>query len=324
VLFLTPEAKDAARRLRAVERFKRGVVVVENEARDTTLDRGSATYEAPSSQVLRYLRRAGDMSDGALRWGLLTSGRFWRLYSAQARARAEGFVELDLSDIIDPMPPPGAPDDHWLRVFLLLFRRDALVPHGPGGRTFLDEALDQGRRYEERATAALSEAVFNRVFPSLVAAIGRHDPAARIDDAAWRTEAREGALRLLFRLLFLLYAEDRDLLPVQHAGYRPYSLQGLRDEAAEVADQQRAVSARVATWWPRLRALFYAIAAGDTGMGLPPYNGGLFQDAPGGLLTRLTLPDAVLAPLLDAMSREGPDGERRWINRAYPVNAHTH
>lgn len=47
-------------------------------------------------------------------------------------------------------------------------------------------------------------------------------------DAEWRAEAREAALRLLFRLLFVLYAEDRDLLPARHPGYVPYALGGMR------------------------------------------------------------------------------------------------
>ena len=52
----------------------------------------------------------------------------------------------------------------------------------------------------------------------------------------------------------------------------------MRDEAAEIVDGRRAVSDQRTTWWPRLTNLFGAIANGDTEMGLPPYNGGLFDD----------------------------------------------
>jgi hypothetical protein len=317
LLFLTESNKNAARRLPSVDRFRHGAVVVENEARDTPLDRASGGGEAPSSQILRYLGRAEAMSGGAVRWGLLTSGRFWRLYWAQARARAEGFLEIELPALFGTMPPPlpaEAPPDHWLRVFLLLFRRDAFVAHGPQQRSFMDEALAEGRKYEARVTAALSEAVFKEVFPALVRAIGQHDPNAQIDDASWRAEAREGALRLLFRLLFVLYAEDRDLLPVNRPGYDDYSLQHLRNEAKQLADGGRTLPAKAATWWPRLRALFQAISAGEPTMGLPPYNGRLFRDEPGSLLQRLSLPDAELAPLVEKMSREGGPLARRWIN----------
>ncbi len=317
LLFLDATDKQAATRLTSAERFKRGVMVVEHEARDTLLDRENAIKETPSSQILRYMRHAAQITDGALRWGLLTNGRFWRLYWERAGSRAEGFIELELPGILGDLPPKipgGAPDDHWLRVFLLLFRAEALRQLGPGEPIFLDRALADGRHYQEKVTAALSEIVFDRVFPNLVAAIGAHDPQVRIADADWREDAREAALRLLFRLLFLLYAEDRDLLPLTHPGYLPYSLRGLRDEAAKVTDQHLTLSARAQTWWPKLQALFGAISDGDSGMGLPPYNGGLFHDAPGAVLVRLRLPDAVLAPLLDAMSREEIAGSRRWIN----------
>src|SRR5581483_3878501 len=101
---------------------------------------------------------------------------------------------------------------------------------GADGGTFLDLALEEGRRYEAKVTEALSAAVFDEVFPKLVEAIGRAAPSPRPHDPAWRSEVREASLRLLYRLLLLLYAEDRDLLPVRHDGYREYSLSALRDE----------------------------------------------------------------------------------------------
>jgi hypothetical protein len=133
LLFLDPDRKARAPPLLAVDRFRLGAIVVENEARDTVLDRAASNHEAPSSQILRYLGRAEAQSDGAVRWGLLTNGRFWRLYWAQARARAEGFIEIELPALAGDLPPrspDGADDHHWLRVFMLLFGRNALVPEG--------------------------------------------------------------------------------------------------------------------------------------------------------------------------------------------------
>lgn len=315
LLFTDAAIKERARPLRAVERFRLGAVVVENEARDTRLDRGAGSHEAPSTQILRYLGRAEALSDRRLRWGLLTNGRFWRLYWSQARARAEGFVEIELPALLDDLPPPvpaGADSQHWLRVFMLLFGRRALVPEGARGETFLDLALYEGRRYEQQVTEALSRIVFDRVYPELVLAIGRAAPDPRPLDRAWRTEVRDASLRLLYRLLFLLYAEDRDLLPVRHDGYRQYALQPMRDEAAAIIDGSRTASDQRTIWWPRLTNLFVAIANGDTGMGLPPYNGGLFDEREAPLLSRISLSDLTLARLIDALSREADS--RRWIN----------
>ena len=182
LLFVDAHTKARARGEAATaDRFRFGAVVVENEARDTLLDRASGNAETPSTQILRYLGRAEAHSGGAVRWGLLTNGRFWRLYWANARARAEGFVELDLPGLLGEMPPPppkDAPDDHWLRVFLLLFGRDSFVSRDAAGHHFLDLALNEGRLYEQRLTAALSQVVFDQVFPDLVAALAREAPEA--------------------------------------------------------------------------------------------------------------------------------------------------
>lgn len=321
LLFLSPAAKNIARPLRPIDRFVHGTVIVESEARYTRLDRAPTGREAPSTQILRYMSRAEVQSNGTLRWGLLTNGVTWRLYYGRSRSRAEGFVGVNLADILDPpplapMPPPeDALPDHWMRVFLLLFRREAFEAVGLRGATFLDDAMAEGRAYGARVTEELSAAVFNRVFPTLVQAFSAHDPDANVTSAAWRSEAREGAIRLLYRLLFLLYAEDRDLLPVRHTGYLGYSLRRLREEAAAAIDTGIAPGARATQGWARLLDLIQAVAGGDLNLALPAYNGGLFKDRAGDILSRVRLPDAKLLPIVDAMSREmHPGAGLRWIN----------
>ena len=317
LLFLDEETKNKARSRPSAERFRLGVVVVENEARDTRLDRAGSNGEAPSAQLLRYLSRAETQSDGACQWGLLTNGRFWRIYWAHAPSRVEGFVEIELSALVEGMPPPvpsGADELHWLRVFLLLFRKKALAPEGVEGITFLDLALREGRHYEQHVTEKLSSIAFDDVFPNLIATLGKHANPATPADANWRASIREASLIILYRLLFLLYAEDRDLLPVGKAEYAAYGLRELRHEAAEIVDGHKAISESRTIWWGRLKELFKAIAEGDAGMGLPPYNGGLFDDSEFPILATLKLPDGVLARLIDALSREKIDDKRRWIN----------
>ncbi|MCA3379108.1 MAG: restriction endonuclease [Roseomonas sp.] len=315
LLFTSPANHAEAAAIAAPgDRYRLAAVVVENEARETPLDRGSGKGGTPASQILRYLALAEPASGGAVRWGLLTNGRFWRLYFHGARSRAEGFVGFDLPALLEGAAKGDGETRDLLRAFLLLFRREAHEASGPAGKTFLDLALDEGRRYEQRITAALSEAVFDRVFPRLVSALAAHDPAAKPGDAAWRAEAREAALILLYRLLFILYAEDRDLLPVRHAGYAAYGLRRLREQAASARDEERPLSASFTRWWDDLTALCRAIDLGDVNLGLPPYNGGLFSASAAPLLSRARLPDATMGELLDELSREGEGTARRLIN----------
>jgi hypothetical protein len=77
LLFTTEKAKTVAQRLTdKVARFRHGVVVVENEARDTRLDRAKGQAEAPSNQILRYLKRSDGIAGSTVRWGLLTNPIF--------------------------------------------------------------------------------------------------------------------------------------------------------------------------------------------------------------------------------------------------------
>ena len=95
LLFVDEAAKDRANRFaQEWKRYELGLAVVESKRWLRPLDRrsGKAGEEtAPSTQMLRYLRRIDDLTTGALRWGILTSGARWRLYYQGARSVSEQF-----------------------------------------------------------------------------------------------------------------------------------------------------------------------------------------------------------------------------------------
>ncbi len=301
------------------KRYEFGRAVVESKRWARPLDRRSGRRgeeTAPSTQMLRYLRRIDDITGGTLRWGILTNGSKWRLYFSGARSVSEQFFELDIAAILDL---PGHNDGlfaldeadrrHWLKVFLLIFRRDAFVPAGADPRTFHEKALEQGKFYEERVAEDLSNKVFGEVFPDLVRAIVKAAPEADLQ------AVREAALILLYRLLFILYAEDRDLLPVKDTRYDDYGLRNkVRLDVKERKDKNDVFSETAARYWGAMADLFIAIDQGDASIGLPPYNGGLFDQERHAILTNIRIPDAVMARVIDALSFEvTPDG-RKYIN----------
>ena len=206
---------------------------------------------APSTQMLRYLRRVDDLTTGKLRWCILTNGARWRLYYQGVQSVSEQFFEVDLATILDLsnhneglFALPEGERRHWLKVFALVFRREAFLPGAVDARTFHQRAIEEGRFYEERVAASLSDLVFGEIFPALASSIAEAAPDAPLE------EVREAFLVLLYRLLFIFYAEDRDLLPFRDTRYDDYALRdkvrgdvGRRkdegDTFSETADRNR-------------------------------------------------------------------------------------
>ena len=183
------------------------------------------------------------------------------------------------------------------------------MPETTDPRTFHQRAIEEGRFYEERVATDLSALVFTQVFPTISRSIAAAAPEAPLP------EVREAALILLYRLLFIFYAEDRDLLPVRNTRYDDYALRDkVRGDVGRRKDRDDAFSASAARYWSAVDDLCRAIDQGDTSIGLPPYNGGLFDRDRTPLLGRIRLDDQVMANVIDALSFERlPDG-RRYIN----------
>ncbi len=308
-------------------RFRHGKAIVESKRWLRPLDRSGqdrGEIETPSSQMLRYLTRAEAISERAVMWGLLTNGRHWRLYWQGARSRSEEFVEFDIASLIgvrgldaDLLAAPIGDAQHALKAFYLLFSAQAFLPQAGDAqhRSFHQLALEESRHWESRVSNALGRRVFDEVFPALVVALVVADPEARVEERAYREQIKRAALTLLYRLLFVLYAEDRDLLPARDRRYDDYSLRRIRQDVADRSDHHDVFAAGMHRYWQHLCDLFHAIAMGEPTIGLPAYNGGLFDDAREPILARIALGDAVVAPLLDALSRElGNDQRRHWIN----------
>ncbi|HQC99818.1 MAG TPA: hypothetical protein PK306_29330, partial [Aquabacterium sp.] len=336
LLFASAEARAAAlAESRDDRRYRHGLAILEAKRWLRPLDRGDNSDAldpgAPSSQMLRYLSRADVMSDRAVKWGLLTNGGVWRLYWQDARSRAEEFFELDLAALLDV---PGHTADlfdldaqHGLRLFFLLFHRAAFLTQtwDPEGRSFHAYARNEARQYEEQVSQDLGRRVFDDIFPALAHALAAGDLHAQKAPVGYGSytrqrytadyldEVREAALILLYRLLFLFYAEDRRLLPVDDPRYQPYSVRHLRERVRDNIDAGKPFATKVSTLWFALQATFQVINDGEDAVGMPAYNGGLFNPARSALLQRSNVPDAVLAPIIDALSRR-TDLLRGWIN----------
>lgn len=283
------------------------------------------------------------LENGEAPWVVVTNGKLWRLYAQRTHSRATNYYEIDLEEVLAQAGPHTADPAEAFRYFWLLFRCQAFepvaLPKGDAwpsenlGRssalTFLDYILTESEEYAKKLGERLKERVFEEVFPHLAAGFIAHirerggphaDLSQEVLDAVF-----QGTLTLLYRLLFLLYAEARDLLPVKEVrGYFEASLTKLKREMAEaagsIADE---VEDRLkkhyrddrSELYERLARLFQVVDKGDPALNVPVYNGGLFlfdpedhDDSPEARAARFLnttkVPDRFLARALDLLARD--------------------
>ncbi|MDE0463348.1 MAG: hypothetical protein OXH93_13110 [Caldilineaceae bacterium] len=304
LLFAGAASKARAAAKPAPQRYPDALAVAESKRFALPLDAREAKQTgSPHAQILRYLATADINSDGRIRWGILTNGRIWRLYDRRALPRASGYYEVDLKTALQATD--GA---HSLRAFRLLFGRPAFSPQHGAQTSFLEDAIAEGRRYEEQVASDLSGTVFDKVYPALVRALAEKSGAEL-------ETVRQAALIFLYRLLFLLYAEDRDLLPVNDSRYDDYGLRkSVRDDVDKRTAAGDAFSGFASHYYDHISTLCRQIDKGDPTIGLPPYNGGLFAQQAAPLLEQVRLSDHVLAPIIHSLSRTRGESGPRYVN----------
>jgi hypothetical protein len=231
-----------------------------------------------------------------LEYVVVAAGTVLRVYPVKPgvgtarRGRTETFVELDLALL----------DDASAGYLTLLASADALVPEG----TF-SAVLASSKRF----AAHLGERLRDRVYQEVMPALARAFVAARRLRGPSRErlqETLEMTLVTLFRLLFVAYAEDKELLPYHTSeAYRDHSLkrmaQRLADEARDAAEYGSGDF-----YWTEVTQLWKAVDRGNSAWRVPAYNGGLFASgehasAVGRLLGDVSLPDRAFVPALRAL-----------------------
>lgn len=272
------------------------------------LDRSEAT-DAASERFggmtpVQYALAKADEEN--LDYVIIDHGTSLRIYSAGTgkgvgrRGRTETFIEAHL-DLL--------PDDKAAYLWLL-FSGEALSREG----TF-NEILERSNDYAAGLGGRLRERIYDEVVPRLAIAIAR----ARKLAAPGPEElvfTYEMALTVLFRLLFIAYAEDKDLLP--YRSNELYKARPLKQKARELSELRSSGSAgfdESTSMWDEVFSLFGVV---NTGMprewGVPAYNGGLFSDREdvspaGAALAALKLPNSDFGEaLIHLLVDQTPEG----------------
>ncbi len=191
-------------------------------------------------------------------WIIVTSVRQTRLYCKGCDQQT--YERFDTEQLAD--------DDALLKRFVFLLGAERVIPES--GRSHFYELLAESERVGKDLT---------KEFYVRYAAI-RQDAFQRLcadNPAVSRPDVLGCAQKLLDRVLFCAFCEDRGLLPTETIS-----------KAYEHRDpyQPRPI-------WDNFRGLFSSINRGNAGLGIHAYNGGLFADDP--VLDKLKVADEVCA-----------------------------
>ena len=309
-LFTDEARQAAAAALRGDEARYWGVASVVADAkywgRSLDVARGDArelSNANPSFQVIAYLFLTG------VSWAVLTNGSEWRLYSARARSRVDTYFAVDLGRLLEEDDAEG------FRWFARFFGASGFRADPVSGRAFVDDVLGSSAEYGRAVEVRLKKLIFERVFGDLAEGFVDHRrrKGLPVDGEAELDEVYRGTLRLLYRILFLLHAEARDLLPVRERGYGHYSLMRARRRVVDKVDTGDPLSSVSTDLWNDLESLFRIVDEGDPGIGVPRYDGGLFRAGHplNRFLAEHAVADRFLYPALDRLSR---DADGHWID----------
>ncbi|MFM9550733.1 Eco57I restriction-modification methylase domain-containing protein [Streptomyces caniscabiei] len=275
--------------------------------RDPLTDGWSAS---PIDRMEELLRASG------VPIGVVTDGRWWAIVSARPQT-------MVASGIVDAQTWIEEPQTR--NAFIELLQRRRLV--GGKQQDRLTELFGESVTAAEKITEALGTQV-RRAVELVVQALseGALDAQRRGEPdplPAARGEVYEAAVTVMMRVVFLLFAEERGLLPQSRLFAMGYGISDELDllDGREKEEGEQALDATFLTWH-RLLATSQALYRGATfeDLRLPEYGGSLFDPSRFPFLTAcdsqdtlaITVSDRVMLEVLRAVQiAQLPGGARR-------------
>ena len=269
-------------------------------------DRPEGADDPPSTAFELAL----DEYDGEADWGLLLAGLELRLYR-RSSGISQQFVAVDLGDLVEL-------DDHdtW-RAFAGIFRANAFEPDA-NGVPLVRRVVDESRRHATQLAddmrndvVAAAEAIIQATLddPANAGVLGQATRALLLD-------LFEQTLYVLYRALFVLYAEAHDVLPLSGGGAyaTTYSIDHLVERAR--VEPEHADGDYYSQTLARLFALLWEGPEDQARLlGIEPVGGELFDPSRTALFDRCRVADSAWRRALIALVLGTEGSPRRRLGR---------
>jgi hypothetical protein len=251
-----------------------------------------------------------DVYDGEADWGLLLAGLEARVYR-RSSGISQQYLALELDALVE------LDDESAWKAFAGIFRATAFAP-GEGGVPLIRRVIDESRRHASKLADDMRADVVHAAEALIQGALNH--PANRtllagLSRATFQ-QLFEQTLYYLYRVLFVLYAEARDVLPLSGAG--PYAKSYSTDHLIELA-RSESEAADGTYYGDTLRRLFALLWQGPVELAraleIEPVGGELFDPAHTRLLDSLVIGDPAWRRALTAIALGAPDSARRRMGR---------
>ena len=267
------------------------------------------------------------LKDRKLNWGILTDGAVWRLYSTKSSRPYEDYVELPLKEALE-----GA-DEGEYGLFERFFHKGSFIAEE--SESIKDKkqdkstgiykcSLDNDRKQSEQVLEEKVKTPFLTQADEVLQYICNgfiFDTQKSGEEYSEQEleEIFESAAKLIYRCLFLFYAEARRLLPSDPNKvelYQRHSMQALCEEARKFRWGERQDTDQY-DLWKQLKGLINAVNEGDPEYGIMGYNGGLFDDEEERFLGQHQLRNDFLSRALYLLAFVEPFGNKQ--NEEYKI-----
>ncbi len=250
-------------------------LLVEEVEPDAKLDdRYQASHLWETTRSAKFERL---LTETGVPLGILSNGKQIRLFYAP-RGETAGHLTFDATHMTGTA---GRLIVGGLHELLKAYR----LTNAPS-KALLTALCETSRKYQSTVSAALADQVLEALYELVRGFQAANDAThgellqkhLKGDDDA-KQDIYRGLLRTLMRSVFLLFAEDRDLLPTSDLYYRNYSLHGLFERLREDDGRHHDTMDSRYGAWPQLLALFRLIYRGSPhpSLSLPARHGYLFD-----------------------------------------------
>ncbi len=271
--------------------------------RDLELDRATSSLGdeglriAPHALMQEYLN-----ADDRSLWGIVANGRKLRILRDNVSLTRPAYLEADLDLIFqDELYADFAA--LWLFAHATRLKPEDSKPSKCIAEVWRSKAIEDGERARERLREGVTEALCRLGTGFLQHARNKELPTALAIGALTPRVYLQQLLRLVYRLLFLFTAEDRNLLHIPDADEKQKSL--YRDGYSLSRLRQRALRRRHydrhGDLWQGLLITFRGLARGEIALALPAL-GGLFAEDQCKLLDDLALSNGHLLEAIRSLA----------------------